>query len=101
VFLYDLEKRKLLNKLTFHIKGIQSIAFSLDSRYLISVGVQGENSLAVWDINSGLVIQKAVLGNYCTNQVRVDRHVEGSHVQFVTVGNNASLTIWRLDTDLQ
>ena len=72
--------------------------FSTDSKYLITVGVQGENSLAVWDINSGLVIQKAVLGNYSTNKVKVDRHVEGSHIQFVTVGNNGSLTIWRLDT---
>lgn len=101
VYLYDIEKKKLLSKLTFHQKGIQTMTFSNDSRYLVTIGVQGENSLAVWDINSGLVIQKAVMGNYATNKVVTDRHVNGSQFSFITVGNNAALSIWRLDTEQQ
>ena len=42
-----------------------------------------------------------MLGNYSTNQLRVDPYVEGSHIQFVTVGNEASLTFWRLDIEQQ
>lgn len=56
IFLYDLEKKKLANRLGFHTKGIQCLAFSNDSKFLISVSVQGENTLAIWDINQGLVV---------------------------------------------
>lgn len=33
--------------------------------------------------------------------MKVDPFVESSHVQFITVGNEASLTFWRLDTKEQ
>lgn len=97
MFLYEIEKKKLINKLSFHQKGVQSMAFTLDSRYLITLGVQGEDAIAIWDINSGLVVKSALIRNYATNQIRVDPHVDQNHVQFVTVGNEASLTFWRFD----
>lgn len=74
------------------------MCFSFDGRYLISLGVQGENTLAVFEISSGSVICNSVLMNYATNQVKVDYMTQGSHIQFITVGNNASLSIWRVDT---
>jgi WD40 repeat protein len=67
VYLYDVEKKKLINKLTFHQKGVQSMAFSTDGKYLITLGVQGEDALAVWDIGSGLVVKSAFIRNYATN----------------------------------
>ena len=39
VYLYDIEKLKKVQTLPFHQKGIQSIAFSNDSRFLITLGV--------------------------------------------------------------
>mmetsp|Transcript_11862 Transcript_11862/g.18299 ORF Transcript_11862/g.18299 Transcript_11862/m.18299 type:complete len:314 (-) Transcript_11862:786-1727(-) len=98
IFLYDLQKRQLINRLKFHQKGVQSMCFSNDGNYLITLGVQGENTLAVFDISSGSVIHQAVLMNHATNQVKVDNFVHGSHIQFITVGNNASFSIWRMDT---
>jgi WD40 repeat protein len=80
VYLYDVEKKKLINKLTFHQKGVQSMAFSTDGKYLITLGVQGEDALAVWDITTGLVVKSALIRNYATNQVKVDPFVDSSHI---------------------
>lgn len=51
-YVYNVETKKLQSKLTFHQKGIQSMAFSYDSKYLITLGVQGDDTLAIWDISS-------------------------------------------------
>ena len=52
-YLYNVETKKLQTRLTSHQKGIQSMAFSYDSKYLITLGVQGDDMLAIWDISSG------------------------------------------------
>ena len=76
------------------------MAFSYDNKYLISLGVQGENMLSIFEISSGVVVKNSViLGNIPQNQIKIDPFVESSHIQFVTVGNNACLTIWRYDTE--
>ena len=51
-YLYNVDTKRLQSRLTFHQKGIQSMAFSSDSRYLITLGVQGDDILAIWDISS-------------------------------------------------
>jgi WD40 repeat protein len=90
-------KVTLHSKLTFHQKGVQSLAFSNDSKYLISVAVQGENVLAVWDIEQGLVIKSALIRQHSVNQIKVDPYIEDTHLQFCTVGNQGAFTFWRLD----
>jgi hypothetical protein len=45
------------------------------------------------------VLDQAILGHHATNKIKVDPYTDGfGHIQFVTVGNNASLSIWRFDT---
>ena len=39
IYIYDIEKRQKISSLAFHQKGIQSMAFSYDNKYLISLGV--------------------------------------------------------------
>jgi WD40 repeat protein len=73
------------------------MAFSNDSKYLISVAVQGENVLAVWDIEQGLVIKSALIRQHSVNQIKVDPFIEDTHLQFCTVGSQGSFTFWRLD----
>jgi WD40 repeat protein len=68
IYLYDIEKKKKINTLPFHQKGIQSMAFSYDNKYLISLGVQGESMLAIFEISSGTVVaQSVILGNVPQN----------------------------------
>lgn len=97
IYLYNVETKKLMSKLTTHTKGIQSMCFSFDNRYLVTLGTQGDDLLVVWDITSGKVLRSAPVGGNTMNQVKMDPFVDQSHLQFVTVGNNASLTLWRLD----
>ena len=76
------------------------MAFFEDS-YLITVGVQGENSVAIWNLRTKIVEKSALLGHYAVNQIRIDPNVTGSCIQFVTVGNNCAFTVWRYDTESQ
>jgi len=76
VFLYNIETKKLMSRLSFHQKGVQSMCFSYDAKYLITLGAQGDDTLAVWDISSGQVIKSAPVGNAATNQVKVDPFVD-------------------------
>jgi hypothetical protein len=44
------------------------MAFSYDNKYLISLGVQGENMLSIFEISSGVVVKNSViLGNIPQN----------------------------------
>lgn len=98
VYLYDMEKRRLHLKLTFHQKGIQSMSFSACGRFLITLGVREDKLLAVWDLQSGLVASSAHMAGYAHNAVKVNPFVTGDRqLQFVTVGNNAKMSIWNYD----
>lgn len=72
-----------------------------ESRYLITAGTQGDNSVAIWNLNSRQVEKSALVGHYAMNQVKVDPCVGSQFIQFATVGNNASFTVWRYDTESQ
>ena len=56
VYLYDIEKQRLLNRIPFHQKGIQSMCFSADGKYLVTLGVKEDKMLAVADIGTGLIV---------------------------------------------
>ena len=101
ILVFDLERRKLHRRLGFHQKGIQSLAFSPDGGFLVSVGVQAENTLAVWDLNAGVVIRHQSLGAAATNQVKMDPSVDYPCIGFISVGNQACLRRWRMDTDVR
>jgi WD40 repeat protein len=95
VILYDVDKKKCITKLPFHQKGIQAMAFSNDGRFLVSVGVQGEDIVAVWDIGEGRVKDSKVIQTPTVNQVKMDPTSIGDTITFYTVGNEASFTTWR------
>ena len=99
ILIFDLERKKLHERLGFHQKGIQSLAFSADGRYLVSVGTQADNTLAVWDLSAGSVLRHQSLGAAATNQVRMDPSAEAPLLGFISVGNQAALRRWRMDTD--
>ena len=70
-YIYHIETKRPFNKhLSFHRKGIQSMAFSSDSKYLVTLGVQGDDTVAVWDVSSGqtgTVIASSPIQNQATN----------------------------------
>lgn len=66
IFIYDIEKSKLIGRLQGQQKGIQSMAM-YENKYLITAGVQGDNSISVWNLNSRVVEKSALLGHYAIN----------------------------------
>ena len=76
IYLYDTVERKLIQKYTFHQRGVQALAFSNNAQHLISIGVQGENNLAIWDIQTGLVVRSCLIKNTtAVNTISVDPYV--------------------------
>lgn len=80
-----------------HTKAIQSLAFVDDSNFLISLTVQEEGAIRVWDFENGNCI-----GGYevdgCANQVVADQIV-GGKIQFCSVGNKGTLSIYAIDLE--
>jgi len=72
----DPEHPHLLKKLNFHERGVQAVAFSNDSRFLVSIGVYLESALGVWDLSQGLVIKTSTIKHASTNQLKIDPFIE-------------------------
>ena len=75
------------------------MAFSCSSQFLISVGVSGENNLAIWDLSSGLVVRSCLIKKTsAVNSISVDPYVDDNMVQFSIVGNQGLFNLYRFDT---
>ena len=44
--------------LSFHTKGVQSLCFAKDGKFLISVGNFRESTVAVWDFSLGKLLAR-------------------------------------------
>lgn len=71
--------------------------FSNCSRFLISAGVPNEGTLAVFDVQSGLVLKSSAVKSGAISQIAVDPFITTGHVQFTTVGASGSMMLWRMD----
>ena len=69
------------------------------------MGVQGENNLAIWDLQSGLVVRSCLIKNTsAVNSVKVDSYVshqDQAHIQFSIVGNGGLFNIYRYEVATQ
>jgi hypothetical protein len=69
------------------------------------VGVQGENNIAIWDLQTGLVVRSCLIKNtQAVNQLKVDPYVsggEGEYIQFAAVGNKGAFNIYRYEVSTQ
>lgn len=59
IIIWDFDSLTMLKRLKLHKVLIQSLSFSHDENYLASLGGQDDNTLVVWDIQTG----KALCGN--------------------------------------
>lgn len=59
IIIWDFETLQMKHRLKLHKVLIQSLSFSHDEKYLASLGGQDDNSIVIWDIESG----KALIGN--------------------------------------
>ncbi len=100
IYLIDATQNKLINKITFFEKGVQTMAFSNCGRFLIAASVPSEDILAVIDVNSGQVCGEGFpLRGSSVNKVVVNPHSE-KDVIFTTVGQRGSFSIWTYDQEI-
>ncbi|CAG9312063.1 unnamed protein product [Blepharisma stoltei] len=96
ILVWDSSTQKLLKSLTFHEKGVSHLSFSSDGKYLLSLGVQEEPIVVIWEISSGRVISTALLESpACMAKWKLNSY------EFVTAGQE--VTQWCLTSqfDLQ
>ena len=84
----------LKKKLNFHFKGIQHIAISSDTKYMVSIGTLEEKSICVWNFTNLTVIDsKSVKFNpfFAVCEERVD-----NNLMFVT-GAQHVISFWKIN----
>lgn len=99
-----LNSKKRPQKIGFHTRGVQSMSFSPqmssdpNPRWLVSVGVQGDDNVALHELSSKDGPKWAPTHSYATNAVRFNPY-ETSKLQFWTVGNEGCITVWSYDSE--
>ncbi|KAK3267174.1 hypothetical protein CYMTET_24255 [Cymbomonas tetramitiformis] len=93
IIIWDLEERKLLYRMSLHKVKVQSLSFSYDDQYLASLGGQDDNSLVVWDVETGL----AKCGSPTANDnVLTVRFFNTTSNKLVTAGSS-NMDVWDFD----
>ena len=88
IFIWDTAKGIMTRRLDYHHRGVQALAWSMDSRYLLSIGTCQEGKLVVWDVVNNKVIA-------ATDVVYAihDARFTANSFEFVTVGHT-QITFW-------
>ena len=73
------------------------MCFSNCGKFLISAGVPEEGTIAVFDVESGLVIKSTAVKSGAIAALAVDPYIAAGNLQFTTVGANGSMMLWRMD----
>mmetsp|Transcript_6499 Transcript_6499/g.24427 ORF Transcript_6499/g.24427 Transcript_6499/m.24427 type:complete len:620 (-) Transcript_6499:219-2078(-) len=92
VIIWDYESGQIVHKLQLHKVKVQSLAFSADEKYLLSIGGEDDGNVTVWDVQSG----KAICGTTTTQQSLCASFFASSNQYFVTAGK-FTLRVWQID----
>jgi len=93
IIVWDLETHEMVHRMSLHKVKVQSLAFSFDDKYLASLGGQDDNSVVIWDVETG----QAVCGSPTANEhVLTVKFLNNTHTKLVTGGIN-NLNVWDFD----
>lgn len=91
--IWDFETGSLLHRLSIHKVSIQSLSFSFNDRFLVSLGGVEDNYLIVWDVETGKALSGNTAGTDVVNQVKF---FNNSDDQIVTC-QNYGIRVWKID----
>ncbi|PSN40467.1 hypothetical protein C0J52_11619 [Blattella germanica] len=95
VILWSFESLKIQSKYELHKVRVESVTFTCDSKYLISLGGRDDSNIIVWNIEKG----EALCGTMATQGTQGDAlllcrtNVRG--LCFVT-GGEGSMRVWKI-----
>ena len=92
IVVWDLHARTIVHRMSLHKVKVAELSFSHDGRYLASLGGQDDNSLVIWDVETG----NAICGTPTPGLTRCVRFLNTSSKQLVTGGGN-TLVVWDFD----
>ena len=88
IFVWDTAKGTMFRRLDYHHRGVQAMAWSMDSKYLLSIGTCQEGKLVVWD-----VLNNKVMAATDVMYAIHDARFTANSFEFVTVGH-MQITFW-------
>lgn len=98
IYVYDVLTQREIKVLNFFEKGIQSMAYAQNGKVLIAVGICQEGSLALFNVEEGIVFKSTLIRSHAINQVIVDPNQDDG-IEFITIGSKGSFRWWKCDVD--
>lgn len=93
IIIWDLQTMSLIHRFSIHKYLIQSLCFSDNEKYLVSLGGAEDNYLIVWDVQTG----KAICGNAAgTDYVHQVKFFNKTDEKMISV-QNYGIRIWKID----
>ena len=97
IIIWDLTTLSLIHRFSIHKVIIQSLDFSFNDKYLVSVGGRDDNNLIVWDVQTGKALSGATAGTAFVRQVKF---FNLSDNKFITC-QDYGIRIWNVDYELK
>jgi len=93
IIVWDMETLQIVHRLRLHKVRVESVAFSCNEKWLASIGGQDDNSLVVWNLETG----KAVCGSPAANETcHTVKFARRNEFVIVTAGK-LHMRVWDFD----
>jgi len=93
ICVFDFDSRKLVHRMMLHKVKVQALAFSADEQYLASVGGQDDNTLVVWDLNTG----RPLCGGPAATDLSLCVSFFNNRSDMLVTGGVSTLRVWDID----
>ncbi|XP_003340387.1 cilia- and flagella-associated protein 52 isoform X1 [Monodelphis domestica] len=96
VILWDYAKKELIARLSLHKGKIEALAFSPNSKYLVSLGGPDDGSVVVWSVTKRDAICGSPAAGFNVGNATTIIYSNCREEMFVTAGNG-TIRVWELD----
>jgi WD40 repeat protein len=93
ICVFEFDTLKLLHRMSLHKVKVQALCFSNDEKYLASLGGQDDNSLVIWDLNTG----RPLCGGPASSDLSMCVSFFNNSSTQVVTGGHGNLRVWEID----
>uniref|UniRef100_A0A8C4WUP8 Cilia- and flagella-associated protein 52 n=1 Tax=Eptatretus burgeri TaxID=7764 RepID=A0A8C4WUP8_EPTBU len=97
IILWKFSEQKIHFRLSLHKVKVQSIAFSPNELYLVSLGGQDDGSVVVWDVEHGEAVCGCEASACIAGQALTLCYSNHNDDTFIVGGMSGNLCVWELD----